>query len=106
VFSASALVTHGHAAEYAEYYIYKDPHGRLVISNKLPPEGSSNLKKHHLREPAEGVPQPPEAADPQPNGRSETSRQPQKKEITAPGPVAGSSLMSILYSLDEALLAF
>lgn len=36
VFSASALVPHGQAAELAEYYIYKDAYGRLVISNKLP----------------------------------------------------------------------
>jgi hypothetical protein len=80
VFSASALVPHGHAAEYAEYYIYKDPYGRLVISNKLPPDRSSILKKHHLREPAEEVPQPQETADPQPNGGRETSPQPQKSK--------------------------
>jgi hypothetical protein len=28
-FSASALITQGQAAEYAEYFIYKDPYGRL-----------------------------------------------------------------------------
>ena len=80
VFSASALVTHGHAAEYAEYYIYKDPYGRLVISNKLPLDRSRILKQHHLREPAEEVPQPQETPAPKPNERPESSPQAQKSK--------------------------
>jgi hypothetical protein len=31
-----------------EFYAYKDPHGNLVISNKLPPTGSIVLKRHDL----------------------------------------------------------
>jgi hypothetical protein len=33
-----------------EYYIYKSPHGRLVISNKPPPAGSDVLRKLELPE--------------------------------------------------------
>ena len=71
VFSASALITQGQAAEYAEYFIYKDPYGRLVISNKVPPDNSSVIATHHLREPSEQVPQRQKGGDPQPKGRPE-----------------------------------
>jgi hypothetical protein len=53
--------------EAVEYYTYKDPHGDLVISNKVPPTGSVILKRHDL----------PEAADPQnkqPRKRADTQR--------------------------------
>jgi|GEM_PF-3460133 len=32
----------------ADYYTYCDPDGRLVISNKKPPEGSKIIKKQQL----------------------------------------------------------
>ena len=41
------LTTHGQAEE---HYIYKDPQGRLVISNQKPPAGSTILRKLDLPE--------------------------------------------------------
>ena len=40
LFLGLAAVTQGQAEDY--YYIYRDPNGALVISNKEPPPGSKN----------------------------------------------------------------
>ena len=76
LFFALAFVAQGQAEE---FFIYKDPQGNLVISNKPPAPGSSVLKKHDLPEtPGPEVSQP--QADPQPNERSEGSPQPPKSK--------------------------
>jgi hypothetical protein len=42
-----ALVRPGYAGD---YYTYKDPNGKLVISNYAPPQGSNVIKKETLSE--------------------------------------------------------
>jgi hypothetical protein len=83
LFSFSALMAFATAthARAEEYYTYRDPHGKLVISNKTPPPGSHVLKKQVLPETVgEQAPQPPQAADSQPNGRPESSPEPKKSQ--------------------------
>jgi hypothetical protein len=73
-----ALATQGQAEE---HYIYKDPHGNLVISNKLPPTGSIVLKRHDLAESTDPqAQQPQESSDTPLNGHSEGSVKPSKKK--------------------------
>jgi len=68
-----ALATQGQAAE---YYSYRDPDGRLVISNKPPPPGSWVLRKLELPETADAQVQQPQAGDDtQLNEQSEGSEQ-------------------------------
>ena len=58
----------------AEYYSYRDPDGRLVISNRPPPSRSLVLRKLELPESADPqVQQPQENDDRQLNGQSEGS---------------------------------
>jgi hypothetical protein len=81
VFSAVALLPNSYADEnYKEYYRYKDPYGRLVISNKTPPPGSTILKMHKLLEVGESQnTQPQPNADPQPNGPSQSPSERKRK---------------------------
>ena len=76
LFLGLALSTQGQAEE---HYIYKDPHGNLVISNKLPPTGSIVLKRHELPEATDPqVQQSQESSDTPLNGPSEGSAKPSK----------------------------
>lgn len=50
LFLAFTLATRGQGEE---YYIYQDPAGKLVISNKPPPPGSKIIKQQNLPEVAE-----------------------------------------------------
>jgi hypothetical protein len=59
LFSTVALLPQSFAEE---YYTYKDPCGRLVISNKTPPPGSTILKKYELPEAHPTKTQPPDEA--------------------------------------------
>ena len=45
-------------AQAEEYYIYKDPNGKLVISNKEPPPGSRIIKQQTLSETTDSQIQP------------------------------------------------
>jgi hypothetical protein len=65
-----------------EHYIYKDPHGNLVISNQRPPAGSNVLRKIELPEAtdAQVQQQPHESSDTLLNGRSEDSSKPSKNK--------------------------
>lgn len=72
LFLGLALATQGHAEE---FYTYKDPHGNLVISNKLPPTGSIVLRRQELPE----VQQPQEGNATPLNGQSERSAKPPKQ---------------------------
>jgi hypothetical protein len=77
-FSATALVTHTYAEE---YYRYRDPYGRLVISNKTPPPGSTIVKKYELPEvPRAEVEQPQESAGQQQAEDSEARREQPKNK--------------------------
>lgn len=43
-----SMLTRNQEVFAADYYTYCDPDGKLVISNKKPPEGSKIIKKQHL----------------------------------------------------------
>jgi hypothetical protein len=75
-FLGLALATQGQAEE---HYIYRDPHGKLVISNKPPPPGSDVLRKLELPQATDPqVQQPHEGGDTQLNGKADGSAQPSK----------------------------
>jgi hypothetical protein len=60
-----------------EHYIYQDPDGKLVISNKQPPPGSKIIKQQNLPGVTDGeVPQAQEPGKPQPNVQTEGSPKP------------------------------
>ena len=72
LFVGLAVVTEGQAEE---YYIYHDPDGKLVISNKEPPPGSKIIKQL----PGETDSKVPPAQEPgktQPNVQTESSPKP------------------------------
>ena len=61
-----------------EYYIYRDAQGKLVISNQLPPRGSTILKQQNLPEiPGNQEPSLQEHED-MPRGHSENPSEPPK----------------------------
>ena len=64
-----------------EHYIYKDPHGNLVISNQRPPAGSNVLRKIDLPDATDPqVQQSQEPSDTQLNGHSEDPAKPSKNK--------------------------
>jgi len=76
LFLGLAVATPGQAEE---YYIYQDPNGELVISNKQPPPGSKIIKQQNLPEVTDSqVPQGQQRNNPQPNGQTEGSPKPSK----------------------------
>jgi len=70
LFLGLAAVTQGQAED---YYIYHDPDGKLVISNKKPPPGSKIIRQRDLPE----VPTQ-EPAKTQPIGPAEVPSKPSK----------------------------
>ena len=73
-----ALATQGQAAE---YYSYRGPDGRLVISNRPPPPRSLVLRKLELPESADPqVQQPHEGGDTQLNGHYQHPAKPSKNK--------------------------
>ena len=78
LFLGLALAPQGQAEE---HYIYKDPHGNLVISNQRPPAGSNVLRKIDLPEATDPqVQQSQEHSDTQLNGSSEDPAKPPKNK--------------------------
>jgi hypothetical protein len=73
LFLGLAVVTQGQAEE---YYIYHDPNGELVISNKPPPPGSKIIKQQNLPEVTDG--EAPQAQ--QHDGQTEASPKPSKNK--------------------------
>jgi hypothetical protein len=71
---ALAVVTQSQAED---YYIYRDPDGKLVISNKEPPPGSKILKQLPGVTDRE-VPQAQEPGKTPANGQTEGSPKPSK----------------------------
>jgi hypothetical protein len=69
LFLGLAVVTQGQAED---YYIYHDPDGKLVISNKEPPPGSKIIKQLPGATDRE-VAQAQEPGKPQPNVQTEGS---------------------------------
>jgi hypothetical protein len=59
-----------------DYYIYRDPDGKLAISNKEPPPGSKIIKQLNLPE----DPQTEEPGKTQPNGQTVGSPKPSKSK--------------------------
>jgi len=78
LFLGLAVVTQGQAEE---YYIYQDPKGELVISNKQPPPGSKIIKQQNLAGVTDNeVPQVQEPDKPQPNIQTEGSPKPSQNK--------------------------
>jgi hypothetical protein len=78
LFLGLALAPQGQAEE---FYAYKDPHGNLVISNKLPPTGSIVLKRYELPEANDPqIQQRHEGSDTQLNGKSEDRAKPSQNK--------------------------
>ena len=78
LFLGLGLATRGQAEE---FYAYKDPHGNLVISNKLPPTESIVLKRYELPKATDPqFQQPHEGADTLLNERSEDPAKPSKNK--------------------------
>jgi hypothetical protein len=75
-FLGLAVITQGQAED---YYIYQDPNGELVISNKQPPPGSKIIKQLPGLTDRE-VPQPQEPGKPQLNVQTEGSPKPSKSK--------------------------
>jgi len=48
-------LTDAPATHSGEYYIYREPHGRLVISNQKPPPGSQIIRQRTLSDDRESV---------------------------------------------------
>jgi hypothetical protein len=65
-FLGLAVITQGQAEE---YYIYHDPNGELVISNKQPSPGSKIIKQQNMPEANDSqLPQSQQRNNPEPNG--------------------------------------
>jgi hypothetical protein len=74
LFLGLAVATQGRADE---HYIYQDPDGNLVISNKEPPPGSKIIKQQTLPGLTDSeVPQAQEPGKPQPKIQTEGSPKP------------------------------
>jgi hypothetical protein len=65
-----ALVTQCRAED---YYIYHDPDGKLVISNKEPPPGSKIIKQHSFPEVTDAKPHKTKPGKTRPNVQTEGS---------------------------------
>jgi hypothetical protein len=76
LFLGLAAVTSGDAGD---YYIYRDPDGKLVISNKEPPSGSKVIRRHSWPEATDtDAPQSEPPISPSPNVQTESSPKPSK----------------------------
>jgi hypothetical protein len=72
LFLGLAVVKQGQAED---YYIYHDPDGKLVISNKEPPPGSKIVKRHSWPEATDAeASQSQQPNNPQPNAQTEGSK--------------------------------
>jgi hypothetical protein len=76
LFLGLAVVTQGHAED---YYLYHDPDGKLVISNKEPPPGSKIIKQLPGVTEKE-VSQAQEPSKTLPSGQTEGSPKPSKNK--------------------------
>lgn len=47
---ACALMSSASLGESAEYFIYRDPAGRMVLSNVTPPPGAEIVQRHELQD--------------------------------------------------------
>jgi hypothetical protein len=73
-----ATATSGQAED---YHIYRDPDGKLAISNKEPPPGSKIIKRDSFPEITDSeVPQRQPSNNPQPNAETEGSLKPSKNQ--------------------------
>jgi hypothetical protein len=62
-----------------DYYIYRDPDGKLAISNKEPPPGSKIIRQQSWPEVTDSeAPQNAPPSNPQPNLQTESSPKPSK----------------------------
>jgi hypothetical protein len=78
LFLGLAAVTPSRAED---YYIYRDPDGKLAISNKEPPPGSKIIKRDSFPEITDSeVPQRQPSNNPQPNAETEGSLKPSKNQ--------------------------
>jgi hypothetical protein len=78
VFLGIALATQAQAEE---YYTYRDPDGKLVISNKPPPAGSQIIKQQNLPDvPASQIRDTREREDVTVNANTKASPKPPAKK--------------------------
>jgi hypothetical protein len=64
-----------------DYYIYRDPDGKLAISNKEPSPGSKIIKRDSFPEITDsGVPQRQPSNNPKPNAETEGLPKPSKSQ--------------------------
>jgi hypothetical protein len=78
LFLGIALATQGQAEE---YYTYRDPDRKLVISNKPPPAGSKIIKQQNLPEvPASQIQDTKENEDVPLKGNSKAAAKPSTKK--------------------------
>jgi hypothetical protein len=76
LFLGLAVVTSGYAGD---YYIYRDPDGKLAISNKEPPSGSKVIRRHSWPEATDtDASQTELPISPAPNVQTESSPKPSK----------------------------
>jgi hypothetical protein len=68
------------AAFAADYYTYRDPDGKLVISNKPPPPGSKIINKQDLIESTDIQTPGQEPVDTKANGGTTESFRPSKEK--------------------------
>jgi hypothetical protein len=79
LFLGIALAAQGSADE---YYTYRDPDGKLTISNKPPPAGSKIIKQQKLPEPADRqIQDSKESEDVRVNANTKVSPKPTPKEV-------------------------
>jgi hypothetical protein len=79
LFLGVPAVTRAHGEDY--YYIYRDPAGKLVISNKEPPPGSKIIKRDSWPEGTDSEISPSQQPNnPQPNAPTEGSPKPSKNK--------------------------
>jgi hypothetical protein len=78
LFLGLVVVTQGQAEE---YYIYQNPNGELVISNKQLPPGSKIIKQQNLPEVTDSeTPQVQEPGKTQRDGQTEGSPKPSRNK--------------------------
>jgi len=77
LFLALTLPTQGRSEE---NYIYRDPNGKLVISNNQPPPGSTIIKQQNLPELTDSQIQRSQEEDDLAKGRPESSTEPDRNK--------------------------
>jgi hypothetical protein len=79
-FSLFLVLTFPTQSQSEEYYIYRDPNGKLVISNNHPPPGSTIIKRQNLPELTDSQVQRSQEEDDLAKRRPESSTEPARNK--------------------------